>query len=245
MLDAAFITECEQRARRFAGAYTGTSGSLAAAVILLIKERQQLMATLEEANQALRDAVHQRLEGTPADDPKLVGWNPDQQSCCDGGKCQPQAAVDGWKKLTQASAEKYSADRSDWILQGQRELEESRQPRLLGDGVAAVQPAGVHPTSQAFYDLCDRLKEMHRLKSTDYGCPSGTDPLANIRNGAKFVGIPAWRAAMVRLSDKVTRLATFNATGSLSFEGVEDNLIDLASYALLSFLLYREDIRRP
>jgi len=102
-----------------------------------------------------------------------------------------------------------------------------------------VQP--VHPTSQAFFDLCDALKAMHRSKSSDYGCPSGTDPLANIRNGAKFVGIPAWRGAMVRLSDKVTRLATFNATGSLTYEGVEDNLFDLASYALLSLLLYREE----
>lgn len=101
--------------------------------------------------------------------------------------------------------------------------------------------ASVHPTSQAFFDLCDALKQMHASKSTDYGCPSGTDPLANIRNGAKFVGIPAWKGAMVRLSDKVTRLATFNATGSLTYEGVEDNLFDLASYALLSLLLYREE----
>lgn len=98
-----------------------------------------------------------------------------------------------------------------------------------------------HPTSQKFYDLCDRLKQMHASKSKDYGCPSGTDPLANIRNGAKFVGIPAWRAAMVRLSDKVTRLATFNATGSLQHEGVIDTLEDLASYSLLSLLLYLEE----
>lgn len=110
--------------------------------------------------------------------------------------------------------------------------------RFRGDSLMSP---SVHPTSQAFFDLCDRLKEMHRLKSGDYGCPSGTDPLANIRNGAKFVGIPEWKAAMVRLSDKVTRLATFNATGSLTFEGVEDNLFDLASYALLSLLLYREE----
>jgi len=99
----------------------------------------------------------------------------------------------------------------------------------------------VHPTSQRFYDLCDAVKAMHASKSRDYGCPSGTDPLANIRNGAKFVGIPAWRGAMVRLSDKVTRLATFNATGSLTHEGVEDTLLDLASYALLSLLLYQEE----
>jgi hypothetical protein len=98
-----------------------------------------------------------------------------------------------------------------------------------------------HQSSQAFYDLCDALKEMHRSKSSDYGCPTGTDPLANIRNGAAFVGIEPWRAAMVRLSDKVTRLATFNAKGTLTYEGVEDTLLDLASYALLSLVLYREE----
>ena len=98
----------------------------------------------------------------------------------------------------------------------------------------------VHPTSQAFFDLCEALKEMHRRKSSDYGCPTGTDPLANIRNGARFVGIPAWKAAMVRLSDKVTRLATFNVTGRLENESVEDNLFDLASYSLLALQLFRE-----
>jgi len=105
-------------------------------------------------------------------------------------------------------------------------------------------PRTAHPVSQQFYDLCDQLKEMHRRKSSDYGSPDGNDPLANIRNGAKFVGIEPWRAAMVRLSDKVTRLATFNATGSLTFEGVEDTLADLASYSLLSLLLYREEVER-
>lgn len=99
----------------------------------------------------------------------------------------------------------------------------------------------VHPTSQAFFDLCDSLKEMHRRKSRDYGCPSGEDPLANIRNGAKFVGIPAWKGAMVRLSDKVTRLAAYNATGRLENESLEDNLVDLASYSLLALLLHREE----
>jgi hypothetical protein len=98
-----------------------------------------------------------------------------------------------------------------------------------------------HPTSQRFYDLCDRLKAMHASKSTDYGCPSGNDPLANIRNGATFVGIEPWKGAMVRLSDKVTRLATFNATGRLGHEGVEDTLLDLASYSLLALLLYQEE----
>ena len=110
--------------------------------------------------------------------------------------------------------------------------------RFCGDGVLKSQ---THPTSQAFYDLCDAMKEMHRRKSSDYGCPTGTDPLANIRNGARFVGIPAWKGAMVRLSDKVTRLAAYNATGRLENESLEDNLIDLASYSLLALLLHREE----
>lgn len=108
-------------------------------------------------------------------------------------------------------------------------------------GDALLAESDVHPVSQAFFDLCDSLKEMHRRKSRDYGCPSGEDPLANIRNGARFVGIPSWKGAMVRLSDKVTRLAAYNATGRLENESLEDNLFDLASYSLLALLLHREE----
>lgn len=127
-----------------------------------------------------------------------------------------------------------------WARDRARQLEDAEIHRLTGDSVLK---SDVHPMSQRFFDLCDRLKAMHASKSRDYGCPSGTDPLANIRNGAKFVGIPAWKAAMVRLSDKVTRLATFNATGTLTNEGVADTLEDLASYSLLALLLYEEDVR--
>ncbi len=108
--------------------------------------------------------------------------------------------------------------------------------RMRGD---SLMQGDVHPTSQAYFDLLDRMKALHSSKSRDYG--SEHDPLANIRNGALFVGIEPWKGAMVRLSDKVTRLATFNRTGRLEHEGVEDNLMDLASYALLALLLYREE----
>ena len=210
-----------------------------------------MTTTLEAANEALRSAVRDRLDATPADDPKMRGYTPPLagcqpaqecaaqvladawrgESCCDGGKCQPKAVVVGQGVL------------NEWA-EFMRD-----EPGDGGMGNVAVLPHGlkmtklvpVHPTSQAFFDLCDALKEMHRKKSSDYGCPSGTDPLANIRNGAKFVGIPSWKGAMVRLSDKVTRLATFNATGRLENESLEDNLFDLASYSLLALLLHREE----
>ena len=170
-----------------------------------------MTTTLEAANEALRSAVRDRLDATPADDPKLRGY------------------------VTKPLIERNPAGD---LQQNETYAEWDTFTRQTGDGVLGE---AVHPTSQAFFDLCDALKDMHRRKSSDYGCPSGTDPLANIRNGAKFVGIPSWKGAMVRLSDKVTRLASYNATGRLENESLEDNLFDLASYSLLALLLHREE----
>ena len=184
-----------------------------------------MTTTLEAANETLRNAVRTRLDATPADDPKMAGYKAE--------------AVTKPRQLG-ASAEEMSQDDHGVDLDKLADVPyiEHLLQRLAGDGL--LKP-DVHPTSQAFFDLCDALKEMHRRKSRDYGCPSGEDPLANIRNGAKFVGIPSWKGAMVRLSDKVTRLASYNATGRLENESLEDNLFDLASYSLLALLLHREE----
>jgi hypothetical protein len=183
--------------------------------------------SIAEANAALRQAVEIRRESQAAGKPHEEWY-------------VSPSETDSFQPVTETLPERHDIHEHHLHRAGltQDELDEAIE-RLRGDGLLEN---GVHPTSQAFFDLCDGLKEMHRRKSSDYGCPSGTDPLANIRNGAKFVGIPAWRAAMVRLSDKVTRLATFNATGKLHNEGVIDTLEDLASYSLLALLLYREEM---
>jgi len=167
--------------------------------------------TVEEANAALRQAVGRRMEAIATGEPSERWY-------------ESPSADDIIQRFGREDGESLAVD-------------DARAFR----GDALLAETSVHPTSQAFFDLCDRLKDMHRRKSRDYGSPCGDDPLANIRNGAKFVGIPAWKAAMVRLSDKVTRLATFNATGSLHNEGVIDTLEDLASYSLLALLLYLEE----
>ena len=172
--------------------------------------------TMEAANEAMRRAVKDRLDNTDPSDEKLIGYKPPPLA-----GCKPAEACAS-EVLTQA-----------WQAESCCEGRPFRGDSLLGNPT--------HPTSQAFFDLCDALKEMHRRKSRDYGCPSGEDPLANIRNGARFVGIPSWKGAMVRLSDKVTRLASYNATGRLENESLEDNLFDLASYSLLALLLHREE----
>lgn len=47
ILPDAYIIEAEMRARRFSGAWTGTSGTLAADVIRLIAERKRLLAIIQ------------------------------------------------------------------------------------------------------------------------------------------------------------------------------------------------------
>jgi hypothetical protein len=94
-------------------------------------------------------------------------------------------------------------------------------------------------TSQRFLDLLDEMRRLHESKSKDYG--SETDPLANIRQGAEFVGIEPWRGCMVRIADKVQRLKTYCRTGRLVHEGVRDTLLDLSAYSLLAIVLFDED----
>ena len=193
-------------------------------------------ATLESANAALRNAVESRLAGRSPMAASLEGCPPALEVAT---RVLSDAAELGQIAQPTAQSETYAewtppeyATRVEAVKGFARLVEEARPARIARE---------THPTSQAFFDLCDQMKEMHRRKSRDYGCPSGEDPLANIRNGARFVGIPSWKGAMVRLSDKVTRLAAYNATGRLENESLEDNLFDLASYALLALLLHRED----
>lgn len=95
-----------------------------------------------------------------------------------------------------------------------------------------------HPSSTAFVDLLREMQRLHESKSLDYG--SEEDPLANIRQGADFVGIEPWRGCMVRIADKVQRLKTFCRTGRLVHEGVRDTLLDLSAYSLLAIVLFDE-----
>jgi hypothetical protein len=170
------------------------------------------MTTLEQSNAALREAVAERLAATPADDPKMKGYKPPPLAGCKPAE-EAAAAVlaDAWQGS---------------CCEGQR---------LRGDSLLAETR---HPSSQAFVQLLGEMQRLHESKSADYG--SEDDPLANIRNGAEFVSIEAWRGCMVRIADKVQRLRTFCRTGRLVHEGVRDTLLDLAAYSLLAIVLFDE-----
>ncbi len=81
------------------------------------------------------------------------------------------------------------------------------------------------------------MGELHDRKQQDYG--TDNDPFANVRASREF-GVEPWIGAMVRLNDKITRVKSFIAKGNLANESLEDSLSDIAVYAVIAKVLYRE-----
>ena len=241
-----YLAEARQRAYRYQGQWCGTSGSLAADVARLLIERKKMstiLTDLQDSNAALRAAVETRLAG------KASMPTPDQLfggGCCDGGKCHstPDEAPEVWKEITQASAEKYAAEReetvpADWILQGQKEMEASTDDiRWTGDSILAKQSDDIRPGSREFLDVLDELRTLHLRKTMDYGVDE--DALSNIRSSADVVNMPAWAGCILRISDKMHRLKAYFRRGKCEFDGVEDTLKDIACYAAIALVLHRE-----
>ena len=91
-----------------------------------------------------------------------------------------------------------------------------------------------------FLEKLQQIAELHSVKQHDYG--QGNDPFANIRASQEF-GVEPWVGAVIRLNDKVTRLKSFIANGVLKNESIQDSLLDIAVYALISLILFEEKVR--
>jgi len=95
-----------------------------------------------------------------------------------------------------------------------------------------------HPNSARFHELLKEIGDLHDRKQQDYG--RGDDPFANVRSSTEW-GVPAWIGAMIRLNDKVRRLQSLAAKGSLANESAIDSMQDIAVYALISLVLYEQE----
>jgi len=80
------------------------------------------------------------------------------------------------------------------------------------------------------------MADLHSRKNSDYA--GSQDPLSNFRRAEQF-GIPAWKGALVRMSDKWSRIVTLatKEQAEVRDESFEDTLIDLAVYSLLTIIL--------
>jgi hypothetical protein len=92
--------------------------------------------------------------------------------------------------------------------------------------------------SGCFQEILQQMQETHDRKKNDY---AGDDPFWNFRESERL-GIPAWKGALVRLSDKYTRI--MNLAGGreqmVKDEAIEDTLLDAAIYSIIIICLRRE-----
>jgi len=212
-----------------------------------------MAATLEETNKALRTAVEARLAGAPIELPDalrgytLTPAEPAEEATFD----EPEPAVQmtpeqldaAWAGVTQRQAETQAKIREP-------QAAEPVARRVVPADATAVVPEGwtlthhlhdlaaLRPGSREFVAVLDELKALHLQKTLDYGVDD--DALSNIRSSADIVNMPAWAGCVIRMSDKMHRLKAFFRRGKTEFDGVEDTLKDLACYAAIALVLYRE-----
>jgi len=84
-----------------------------------------------------------------------------------------------------------------------------------------------------FLEGLDELRALHMSKGHDYA--DAEDPLRNYQVSADDNGVPAWRAAQLRLSEKYHRLCnlTRGTERVPNHESLDDTLLDLAAMALI------------
>ena len=133
-------------------------------------------AEMQQANEAIATAVRARLEATPADDPKAVGYKPSPlagckpaealaaqilSSCCEGGRIPTAAQV----------VERFNPSRQSlyWIDAHNRlaRLHREKTAQYGGkddpfENVTASSKCGVEPWRRALCDLSDCVVRMQK-----------------------------------------------------------------------------------
>lgn len=136
--------------------------------------------------------------------------------------------------------------RSDevWVLPGWQSSEgatiEVQLANLFGIPVLTY-PEGtrlVFQGNRQYLSILRELSWIHQLKGADYGTEQ--DSFANVRSAQEF-GVPDWIGTSIRANDKMQRIKSFCLRRSLMNESLEDAYKDLASYAIISLILYREE----
>lgn len=94
--------------------------------------------------------------------------------------------------------------------------------------------------SPAYLALLDEMRDLHIRKSTGYA-GDNPDVWCNFR-GTEGFGVPAPVGALIRASDKFLRVQSLikNPAHEMVGEAIEDTLMDLAAYALITICLLRE-----
>lgn len=98
-----------------------------------------------------------------------------------------------------------------------------------------------HHGNPEFEAAITEVLAMHRRKGADYGTKE--DFFANVSASGDW-GISPWVGAMMRANDKVVRLQSAARGSTLQNEGIEDSLLDIATYAVIALCLFRRENKK-
>ena len=93
-----------------------------------------------------------------------------------------------------------------------------------------------------FEQILSDMLQIYRAKAADYDGESIR--FSNLRECEK-IGVPAWKGAIIRMTDKYSRLLALLANdgvGQVPDESFTDTLTDLANYAIICRILYEESL---
>lgn len=98
--------------------------------------------------------------------------------------------------------------------------------------------------SKEYLNLLQDMASLHERKNAGYA-GNTNDPWSNFRESEDF-GVPAWKGALIRMSDKYSRIKSLvsNPNNEQVGESLEDTLMDLSAYALIVLCLRREEARQ-
>jgi hypothetical protein len=84
-------------------------------------------------------------------------------------------------------------------------------------------------------DFCEKARNIMASKNHDYAGKSGDTPFANFQAAERLNITSTERGFMVRMLDKMMRLATFADGGKLQVanEGAYDACMDIVNYSIL------------
>jgi len=110
-----------------------------------------------------------------------------------------------------------------------------------GDGPDGpfVDVSGDYPIGvPSFPYLLGRMLTLHVERNNAY-VASGADPLSNYVKAGESIGVPGWKAAFMRMTEKQNRLQNVLMNSISDPESAEDNLLDIAVIALLTLDLWK------
>ena len=94
-----------------------------------------------------------------------------------------------------------------------------------------------------FNQITDKAAEIMVNRAAKYSGASTTNEVdcnSNIR-ACEVLGIPATTGVLIRMLDKLARLAHLKGSKDHQDESVLDTIIDLANYSVIFYDVYRED----